>query len=97
MKDYKMPYIKQHVREELDDSIEELVSKITRLTKVEGRARDGILNYVFTQLSLQSYSSVSYSTINEVIGVLECCKLEFYRRLASEYENEKVSENGDVY
>ena len=39
----------------------------------------------------------SYSTLNEVIGVLECAKLELYRRVAAPYEDIKIQENGDVY
>ena len=30
------------------------------------------------------------------MGVLECCKLEFYRRVAAPYEDIKIEENGDV-
>ena len=39
----------------------------------------------------------SYSTLNEVIGVLESAKLELYRRVAVPYEDIKIQENGDVY
>ena len=46
---------------------------------------------------LDQGGSVTYGAINEVIGVLECVKLEMYRRLAAPYEDEKIKENGDVY
>lgn len=39
----------------------------------------------------------SYSTLNEVVGVLECAKLELYRRIAAPYEDSKIQQNGDVY
>lgn len=39
----------------------------------------------------------NYQAINDVIGALEGCKLEFYRRLVSEYEDGKAATNGDVY
>lgn len=39
----------------------------------------------------------SYNTLNEVIGVLECVKLELYRRIVAPYEDTKIAENGDVY
>ena len=39
----------------------------------------------------------NYVKLNELIGVLECAKLELYRRVASPYEDEKVESNGDVY
>lgn len=59
----------------------------------------GELNYFISTL-INSYindKGKSYSTINEVIGVLECAKLELYRRIAAPYEDIKIQENGDVY
>jgi len=32
----------------------------------------------------------------DVLGALECAKLEFYRRLVAVYEDVKIRENGDV-
>ena len=40
---------------------------------------------------------ISYSRINELIGVLECAKIELYRRIAAPYEDDKSRINGDVY
>jgi len=61
-------------------------------------ARDaGELNYAITILCLKYAGQFNYAKINEVIGVLECAKLEFYRRLAAPYEDTKIKENGDVY
>jgi hypothetical protein len=40
---------------------------------------------------------IKYANINEAIGVLECAKLELYRRIAAPYEDHKISETGDVY
>ena len=59
----------------------------------------GELNYAITALVKDYLESrgTSYATINEVIGVLECAKLELYRRVAAPYENKKCAENGDVY
>jgi len=59
----------------------------------------GELNYTITNL-LISYiqrNKLNYETINALVGVLECAKLEMYRRLAVPYENEKIIQNGDVY
>lgn len=59
----------------------------------------GELNYFISTL-LNWYinqKGKNYTTINEVIGVLECAKLELYRRVASPYEDIKIQENGDVY
>lgn len=59
----------------------------------------GDLNYLLTIL-VKDYldrKGKNYQNINEVIGVLECAKLELYRRVASPYEDSKIEENGDVY
>jgi hypothetical protein len=79
-----MPYIKQHRRHLVpNDSNPET---------------DGELNFVITTL-IQQYlvkKGLNYSNINTCIGVLECAKLELYRRIASPYEDTKIKENGDV-
>lgn len=59
----------------------------------------GELNYKFTDVIdvyLRSHG-FNYSSVNEVIGALECCKLELYRRIVGPYEDTKVTENGDVF
>lgn len=59
----------------------------------------GELNYFISTLVnwYISEKGKNYSTLNEVIGVLECAKLELYRRVAAPYEDIKIDENGDVY
>lgn len=59
----------------------------------------GELNYLISTMMDDYIGSkgLSYSVINELIGVLECAKMEFYRRIAIAYEEIKVVENGDVY
>lgn len=62
-------------------------------------ANPGELNYTFT-LAISKYideRGLSYSAINDVVGALEGAKLEFYRRVAVPYEEEKIKANGDVY
>ena len=61
----------------------------------------GELNYLITILC-QDYMGVkaaipNYAIFNEVIGVLECAKQEFYRRMVVPYEEGKIEQNGDVY
>ena len=59
----------------------------------------GDLNYIFTRISqgyLDKDDGLRYQKINDVIGALECCKQELYRRIAAPYEDMKISENGDV-
>ena len=60
----------------------------------------GELNYLVTRLVdsyLVNQGGIRYARINEVIGVLECAKLEAYRRIAAPYEDTKIGESGDVY
>jgi hypothetical protein len=79
-----MPYIKKSRREELIDSVCET---------------PGELNYKLTTtiIDYMNFKGLNYQTINDIVGALEGCKLEFYRRVASPYENKKIEENGDVY
>lgn len=59
----------------------------------------GELNFLITTCvsDYLEHHSLSYENINAVIGVLECAKLELYRRVAVPYEDGKLRENGDVY
>lgn len=58
----------------------------------------GSLNYAFTQM-IDDYISqheFNYQTCNDIVGAMECCKMELYRRLVAPYENKKILQNGDV-
>jgi hypothetical protein len=60
----------------------------------------GELNYAITRLVddyLIQRKGIRYEHLNEVIGALECAKLELYRRVAAPYEDQKLRETGDVY
>ena len=59
----------------------------------------GELNYKFTRLCQQYIKDKGekYQYYNDIIGALEACKLELYRRAVSTYEDTKVNENGDVF
>lgn len=85
-----MPYISNKDREDLKHKL-----------VYGGRSIEtpGELNYMITRMIDQYLrdKNISYTSINEVIGVLECAKLELYRRIASPYEDVKLAQNGDVY
>lgn len=89
-----MPYIKPEAREAL--------RKFSTWDPKVGSRRNlsgpGDLNYLITTLCDQ-YAGMepNYERLNEVMGVLECAKLEFYRRVCAAYEDKKIKENGDVY
>ena len=88
-----MPYIPQDERKELDDLAGALTTQLRN-----GNFR-GRLNYFISSVAqgLIEANGVSYSFLNDFIGVLECVKLELYRRVASPYEDEKMGQNGDVF
>jgi hypothetical protein len=84
-----MPYIKQEDRPKFEASIQDLAEKVSCA---------GDINYVVTKI-VQLYlkkKGKNYANINEIIGALECCKLEAYRRIAAGYEDIKAIQNGDV-
>lgn len=60
----------------------------------------GELNFAITILVdnyLKDKGEIRYAHLNEVIGAMDCAKLELYRRVAAPYEDKKIEENGDVY
>lgn len=81
-----MPYIPQERRDALDLANDVMLSS-------------GELNYLISKLCKEYVRmfGMSYKTLNEVIGVLECAKTEFYRRVVEPYENKKIVDNGDIY
>jgi len=78
-----MPYIPKSQREKVES----------------GKYTDaGSFNYALTQM-IDSYISqheLNYQTCNDIVGAMECCKLELYRRLVALYEDKKILLNGDV-
>jgi hypothetical protein len=87
-----LPYIKTEKRVKYDKALHELVSILKSLPPEEV---DGELNYVVTKI-LKGVYPLKYYHLNKAIGVLECIKLEFYRRVAAPYEDVKIKESGDV-
>ena len=90
-----MPYIKTKDRLRIEYCAEDknAIGLLSDAIKTEGD-----LNYVITRLCHEFIKKIGkkYATLNTVIGVLECAKQEFYRRIVSPYENLKIKENGDV-
>lgn len=87
-----MPYIKAGNRNKYEKILEELVEILKTLPPEE---IDGELNYVVTKILKEIYP-LRYFHINKAVGVLECIKLEYYRRVAAPYEDSKIKEAGDV-
>jgi len=91
----KMPYIKQERRKILNEKSQlEILGSTCQ--------NEGELNFVLTMICkgyLNKFGMIKYTRLNSIIGVLECCKLEFYRRAVTPYEDLKIKEpgGGDVY
>ena len=94
-----MPYIKEYARKELDECLDNMVQCLTHGNKLSDNEFITILgeiNYSFSRIIAQSMGEISYSKIAMITGVLENIKQEFYRRMASPYEDKKIIANGDI-
>ncbi len=87
-----MPYIKQDIRNDIKIAIDNLIGRLQEIS-----TESGVLNYVISEiLGYTKGKRLCYQEIQNIIGILECAKLEFYRRIAVPYENRKWIENGDI-
>ena len=86
-----MPYINPDTRQ--------LFEAVGRAGHNPNTKTAGELNYELTLKCLKHIrvNGDSYQTYNDIVGALEACKLEFYRRMVSPYEDQKIQQNGDVY
>jgi len=103
-----MPYIAQERRVILQLILEHFFIDTPGMSILRPDIRNvGELNYVITRVILgylkshaphpQAACAFNYAGLNEIVGVLECVKQEFLRRVVAPYENGKIAENGDVY
>lgn len=104
-----MPYIDEKTRLKLDNDIESIVDAIKNICNAnyqnftEKELSDhqimnilGIINYCFTKIIMKSIGNITYNKIAMITGVLDNVKQEFYRRVVSVYENNKIKSNGDI-
>jgi len=72
-----------YIKESRRSKYEKILEELVKILKtLPPEEIDGELNYVVH--------------INKAIGVLECIKLEYYRRVAAPYEDSKIEEAGDI-
>lgn len=87
-----MPYISNVIRNTLDKELNSLIEKLRNRG-----FNPGEINYVFSKIAQQAWRSVpNYERGNDIMGVFESAKLEFYRRILAPYEDKKIQENGDI-
>lgn len=79
-----MPYIKEQARFDINNG--------------KSPATAGELNYLFTIICHRYWkeNGQNYQAFNDILGALEGCKLELYRRDIAPYEDIKIRENGDL-
>ena len=87
-----MPYIPSNRRREINN-------ELTTIGDQFMPQNAGDLNYVITCFidNFIFENGCRYGHLNEMMGALECCKLELYRRLVGPYEDEVLEANGDAY
>lgn len=87
-----MPYIPQQQRIDIhNDLMEEGINWTPE--------NAGELNFLVSTF-IASYirtNGLKYAVVNEMIGALECAKLELNRVIIGPYEDIKIQENGPVY
>ncbi len=93
-----MPYIKPKHRNRVDEHIDRLVESLRY--NVDDEDVDGIANYVVTsvlcKLFLSKRYKLRYRNMARLLGCLEACKMEFYRRIAEPYEDGAACKHGDI-
>ncbi len=88
-----MPYIARKDRPQYQEIINELASRVPK----DRMARPGHINYIVSLLIEKVYGKeLRYADHNEVVGVLNCIALEFYRKKTAPYEDIKIKEEGDL-
>ena len=88
-----MPYITQEDRKKYNDILYNIKSHFEYYGISPGN-----LNYLITMI-IHEYigkKGLSYTHLNDVVGVLESAKAEFQRTVVANYEDKKISENGDL-
>jgi hypothetical protein len=87
-----MPYIPEQQREDIhldmqDVGIDWVPENAGELNFVVSTF---IANYIRTK-------GLKYAVVNEMVGALECAKMELNRVIIGPYEDIKIAENGPVY
>ena len=87
-----MPYIVPERRQKFDKHIRALFEELEI-----NKFHPGDINYCFSQIIWGIFFlDSSYNTANELLGILEAVKLEFYRRRVAVLEDSKIKSNGDL-
>jgi len=87
-----MPYVTPDDRKWIDPIIDKLVEELRN-----GIVTKGCMNYIVTRLMLAFVGTdPRYADYSDAVAVVECVKLELYRRHVAPYEDVQREKNGDV-
>lgn len=86
------------MRQRLEKDIQNLCDNIINNSNDDNI--EGKLNYVITSILTRVMHTDKemwrYRTMSRAVAVLECAKLEFYRRVGTRQENAAIQKNGDI-
>lgn len=93
-----MAYVSPELRRTLEPVVDRVIDALRELElDFPESSTEGNLNYIFSRVLADVYHGGGYKGINDAIGVLECAKLEFYRRVGADVNTVDRQINGDVY
>lgn len=82
-----MPYIKLEARERIG---------CVPIVQLTGLAPGELTYALYSLCANQVPLQYTYADLASILGCLEACKLELYRRVVTPYENKKIEANGDI-
>jgi len=100
-----MPYIKQERRPLFEVAIQKVLDELGHVITSEGKddydenLAKGDLNYIIYSIIKRHIEvrGMKYHRLNDFVGgVMSCCQMELYRKLAAPYEDDCIKRNGDV-
>ena len=83
-----MPYIPKKLRKKFDSEIDALISALR--VGDDGFFISGEVNYCLSRIIWGLWGK------NALVGILECVRTEFYRRLLAPYEDNQIQKSGDI-
>jgi hypothetical protein len=97
-----MPYIKYQTRPKYDTKVEQILEELRISEKDNPDGVYGETNYVIYKLCLglalikSEVGNISYTILQNIVGLLECVKQEIIHKQLQQYESLKEEENGDL-
>lgn len=96
-----MPYITSDRRNQFEIPIDEIVTLLgwdVIKEEFDETKVAGDLNYIIYSIIKRYIEKLGpkYNRYNMLLGVLDCCSKEIYRKLVAPYEEKCIEKNGDI-